>query len=81
MDRELLLRFYDKGLNFYFLDEFIAIYRMGGESETSYFNTTIHEREKISIQYGMSKIVAKYQTLSAYLKMKIVFFINSQIKQ
>ena len=81
MDRELLLRYYDKGLNFYFLNEFVAVYRMGGESETSYFNTTIHEREKISTQYGMSKIVAKYQTLFAYLKMKIVFFINSQIKQ
>ena len=58
------------GAKFQYIDEFLAYYRMGGTSENQYWNGTLKEGERISIDFGMNPIKAKLITV--YKKMRYI---------
>lgn len=57
MDYELLLRFYKSGAKFKFIDQPLAVYRVGG-TNMKYRKKTINEVKEVSIKYGASPIKA-----------------------
>lgn len=71
MDRELLLRMRKGGVKFQYLNDFLAYYRMGGASDKNYLKLVVPEGERISIQYGMPKWLAKIHTV----RKKIWFYL------
>lgn len=70
MDRAVLYNMYQNGAKFQYIDEFMAYYRMGGTSDNQYWNGTLKEGEKISIDFGMNPIKAKLITV--YKKVRYV---------
>lgn len=62
MDRELLLRFYKKGVRFKYVDIPLAYYREGGTNQANYKKTAV-ENESISVKYGMNVFEAKIRRI------------------
>lgn len=63
MDRAVLYQMYRGGARFQYLDEYLAFYRMGGRSETHYWDGTLREGEEISVAFGMDPALARLITL------------------
>lgn len=62
MDRAVLYKMYQGGAKFQYIDEYFAYYRMGGMSENHYWDGTLNEGEKISVDFGMNPIKARLIT-------------------
>ena len=63
MDRAVLYKMYQGGAKFQYIDEFLTYYRMGGKSDNQYWNGTLKEGERISIDFGMNPLKAKLITV------------------
>lgn len=59
MDRELLLRMYRGGAIFQYMDDQLATYSMGGESDKNYFKYVLPEDYRISVRNGMNRVRAQ----------------------
>jgi glycosyltransferase involved in cell wall biosynthesis len=72
MDYELMLKFYIKGANFFYVDEIIANFQLGGLSDVKCVAGLI-ENKNIVIRHGYSKIKAYHNLywfiLRRYLKL------------
>ena len=54
MDRDLLLRMYVAGAKFQYLNEDLAMMRLGGVNQRTYVKQTVPEGIEISIKNGMN---------------------------
>lgn len=67
MDRELLLKFRDNGVQFKYIERPLAYYREGGVNQINYGKNLL-EGARISIRYGVSTPRAYMQVASKYLR-------------
>ena len=73
-DRELFLRFRNKGAKFTFIPEYIVLFALGGLSGTDPIKGNFKEDKEISDRYGMSKIRSRfvfYYRIADYVKTKV----------
>lgn len=67
MDYDLLLRFYNSGCNFNYIDKTLSVIRMGGTNQRLR-KQTLREMYNISVKYGGSPIVAGVKKISKEIK-------------
>lgn len=76
MDRELLLRMYSKGANFKYVNTVLARFRIGGFSNNVALKYTIPENERISIEFGKSRLKARIFSYKCIINYKISTCLN-----
>lgn len=76
MDRAVLYKMYQGGAKFQYIDEYLAYYRMGGMSENHYWDGTLKEGEKISVDFGMNPVKARLITW--YKKIRYIVVVIAQ---
>ena len=76
MDRDLLLRMYMAGAKFQYLNEDLAMMRLGGVNQRTYVKQTVPEGIEISIKNGMKPMEAHMLGMKSIARFKVVNFIR-----
>lgn len=76
MDRDLLLRMYVAGANFQYLNEDLAMMRLGGVNQQTYVKQTVPEGIEISIKNGMNPVKAYALGMKSIARFRIANFIR-----
>lgn len=75
MDRELLLRFFNAGAKFLYVNKELAYYREGGVNQVNY-KKTLKEEADISAKYGMNHVSAELLRHYKYFRYLVWRFIQ-----
>lgn len=76
MDRDLLLRMYVAGANFQYLNEDLAMMRLGGVNQQTYVKQTVPEGIEISIKNGMNPVKAHAMGMKSIARFRMANFIR-----
>ena len=76
MDRDLLLRMYVAGAKFQYLNEDLAMMRLGGVNQRTYVKQTVPEGIEISIKNGMNPVQAYMLGMKSIARFRVANFIR-----
>lgn len=76
MDRDLLLRMYVAGAKFQYLNEDLAMMRLGGVNQRTYVKQTVPEGVEISIKNGMNPVKAHMLGMKSIARFRVANFIR-----
>ncbi len=76
MDRELLLRFLNRGAVFQYDDYYYAYYSMGGTSDTNYVKKLLPEKLRLDRAEGVPIVKSRFMFVKSMIKNRLVVLRN-----